>query len=87
MVETGFNSDIMCRGSSYHVQTEDWGDSNPFVVTRVYQGGSVVLSIKTPYEKIISSGFSSGRQAVRIGMRKQHETVLDQLVTGAILNQ
>jgi hypothetical protein len=86
-IEQGFNSDILFQGRSYHVQTEDWGDSNPFVVTRVYHSGTVVLSQKTPYENIILLGFSSGRQAIRLGMREQHQKVLDQLVSGTLTSQ
>jgi hypothetical protein len=86
-IEPGFNSDIVFQGRSYHVQTEDWGDSNPFVVTRIYNSGTVVISLKTSYEKIVAQGYSMGRQAVRLGMREQHQKILDQLVSGALLNQ
>jgi hypothetical protein len=83
-MEQAFNSDIIFRGLNYHVQTEDWGDSNSIVVTRVYQAGTVVLSIKTTYEQIEASSHAVGRQAVRLGMREQHQKVLDQLVSGAL---
>ncbi|MCC6278754.1 MAG: hypothetical protein IT289_12640 [Oligoflexia bacterium] len=84
-IEPGFNSDIICRGTTYHVQTEDWGQANPFVVTRVFQAGSVVASLKTPYERIIHTVASAQpRQAIRLGMREQHQKILDQLVSGAL---
>ena len=86
MIDQGFNSDVVSSGRSYHVQTEDWGEGNPFVVTRIYHSGVVVLSLKTAYEKIISLNFAVGRQAVRLGMREQHQQVLDQLVSGTLLN-
>jgi hypothetical protein len=85
-IEPGFNSDIVCAGTTYHVQTEDWGDQNPFVVTRVFHSGSVVLSLKTSYEKLVTTNHAAGRQAVRLGMRDQHQKVLDQLVSGALSN-
>ena len=83
-MEKYFNSDIVFAGSNYHVQTEDWGDQNPFVVTRVFSSGTVVVSLKTPYEKLVDSGYATGRQAVRLGMREQHQEVLDQLVSGTL---
>jgi hypothetical protein len=86
MMEQGFNSDVVFQGASYHVQTEDWGETNPFVVTRVFNSGSVVLSLKTNYVDIEKSNPSVGRQAIRLGMREQHQKVLDQLVSGALLS-
>ncbi len=85
-IEPGFNSDVVSAGTKYHVQTEDWGEQNPYVVTRVYQSGTVVLSFKTSYEKITAASYAVGRQAVRLGMREQHQQVLDQLVSGTLTN-
>ena len=48
-MQTGFNSDITYRGVSYHVQTEDWGLENPFIVSRVFQQGAVLKTFKTSY--------------------------------------
>ena len=84
-IEPGFNTDIVYAGVSYHVQTEDWGEVNPFVVTRVYHSGVVVTSLKTSYEQLTSNQYAAGRQAVRLGMREQHQKVLDQLVAGTLL--
>ena len=86
-VEPGFNSDIVHRGMTFHVQTEDWGHSNPFVVTQVYQSGTVVVRVKTPYVTIHEKSLSQGRLAIRLGMREQHQQILDQLVSGELLQQ
>jgi hypothetical protein len=48
------NTDIEFNGKLYHVQTEDWGRDNPFVVTRVFSGGKVLGSIKTNYRSWLS---------------------------------
>ncbi len=85
-MEPGFNSDILFQGHTYHVQTEDWGEEKPFVVTRVYYKGSVVASVKTPYQSIEKLSFATGRRAIQLGMREQHQKILDQLVSGALLN-
>ena len=86
MINTGFNTDIVSNGKTYHVQTEDWGEENPFVVTRVYQSGAVVLSVKTSYKDVINKTFATGRQAISLGMREQHQKVLDQLVSGTLFS-
>ncbi len=83
-MEPGFNSDILYQGKTYHVQTEDWGQDKSFVVTRVFSGGTVVASLKTPYERLEKESFASGRRAIQMGMREQHEKILDQLVSGAL---
>jgi hypothetical protein len=84
-MEQGFNSDVVFEGVSYHIQTEDWGDGNPYVVTKVFNSGTVVLSLKTSYGQIENMNFAVGRQAVRLGMREQHQKVLDQLVSGTLI--
>lgn len=86
-IEPGFNSDIVFAGRNFHVQTEDWGEENPFVVTRVFSSGVVILSLKTPYQELLSKSQTVGRQAVRLGMREQHQKVLDQLVSGSLSSQ
>lgn len=85
-IEPGYNSDIIFQGKTYHVQTEDWGVEKCFVVTRVFQGGTVVLSVKTHYESLEAQSTTTGRRAIQFGMREQHQKVLDQLVSGALLS-
>jgi hypothetical protein len=41
----GFNSDLVIRGKNYHVQTEDWGNANPFLVSRVFSNGAVLKNL------------------------------------------
>lgn len=86
-IEPGYNSDIIFKGKTYHVQTEDWGSAKACVVTRVYQSGTVVISIKTGYESLESESAATGRKAIQFGMRDQHQKVLDQLVSGTLLNE
>lgn len=83
-MEPCYNSDIIVNGSNYHVQTEDWGDGNPFVVTKVFKAGRVVTSLKTSYQSLYECQLAFGRQAIRSGMREQHQKILDQLLTGSI---
>lgn len=92
-MEKGFNNDVLFEGREYHVQTEDWGVSNPFIVTRVYCNGGIVKSVKTSYSEVVSrellqtSNIQSlaFRRALTSAIQSQHERILDQLVSGQLL--
>lgn len=84
-MEKGFNSDILFRGTQYHVQTEDWGHGNPFLVSRVFSNGAVVKSIKTSYAEVLPGGPSSESRAIRLAMKIQHQQILDLLVSGKLV--
>ena len=62
-MQTGFNSDITYRGVSYHVQTEDWGLENPFIVSRVFQQGAVLKTFKTSYATFLGQHKISAPQS------------------------
>jgi hypothetical protein len=78
----GFNSDITVRGQKYHIQTEDWGNQNPFVVSRVFCNGAVLKTIKTPYESIMSTGPVSVHESIKLALQKQHNHIIDVLMSG-----
>ncbi len=83
-MEKGYNSDIVLRGISYHVQTEDWGRANPYLVSRVFRDGAVVKSIKNSYQEILPNGPRSDSHSIRLAMRVQHEQILDLLTAGQL---
>jgi len=83
-MQKGHNSDIQVRGKSYHVQTEDWGQLNPFVVTRVFCNGAVLKTIKTTYTEALRGGPMGDQNAIRLALRQQHNRILDQLVSGQL---
>ncbi|MEM7645397.1 MAG: hypothetical protein AAF203_00690 [Pseudomonadota bacterium] len=80
-MEAGLNSDIVIEERSFHIQTEDWGWDNPFIVTKIFSGGAVVKSYKIPYQKVLESPFPSS-QSIRRALEKQHREILDRLVSG-----
>jgi len=90
--QKGFNSDIVYRGMNFHVQSEDWGASNPYLVSRVYQNGAVVKSVKKSYSEVLgpSSGLMLSTRpqfdpaAIRFALREQHERILDLLLSGQL---
>ena len=78
-MEKGYNSDIHFQGQRYHVQTEDWGMNNPFVVTKVFCNGAVIKSLKTSYAELFLPFDGNDRQAIRAALQRQHQEVLDRL--------
>lgn len=78
-MELSLNSDIHLGADSFHVQTEDWGISSPYIVSRIYKNGAVLKSIKTPYSEIISEPIWD-RSAVEQAVKIQHERILEQLL-------
>ncbi len=83
-MEKGSNSDIIVQGRNYHVQTEDWGRENPFVVSRIYLNGAVVKSVKSHYAEIVALELAWNQESIRLAMREQHQKILDQLVSGQL---
>lgn len=80
-MEAGLNSDIKIGEKNYHIQTEDWGWDNPFIVTKVFKQGAVVKSYKIPYQSALQSPFPSD-QSIRMALEKQHNEILDRLIAG-----
>jgi len=81
-MQKGLNSDVSVRGQSFHVQTEDWGDQNPFLVSRIYLNGAVIKTIKTSYEEAFRQGSVRDLSALQGALKKQHHRILDQLFAG-----
>lgn len=84
-MQKGFNSDINVRGQKYHIQTEDWGQLNPFVVSRIFCNGAVLKTIKTPYSKFLNLGSTIEDNAVRVAIKEQHNNIIDTLMDGGRL--
>lgn len=84
-MEKGFNSDVSWMGTVYHVQTEDWGLDNPYLVSRVFRNGAVLKSIKTSYQEVLPRGPTSTAQNIRLAMKIQHQQILDLLLSGKLI--
>lgn len=81
-MQKGFNSDITVRGQKFHIQTEDWGVQNPYVVSRIFSNGAVLKTIKTPYESILQTGPRSSEEAIKLALQHQHHQVIERLMMG-----
>lgn len=84
MIQKGYNSDIQVRGQTYHVQTEDWGSQNPFLVSRIFLNGAVIKTIKVSHEEALKLGAVRASDALQSALKTQHNRVLDQLFSGTI---
>ena len=80
-MEAGLNSDIQVGGRDFHIQTEDWGWDNPFIVTKIFSQGAVVKSVKASYQEVLQSPFPS-EQSIRTAIETQHRKILDRLISG-----
>ena len=82
----GYNSDILYKGCTYHIQTEDWGARNPFFVSQIFTQGAVIRTIKIPYTKVLPDGINSNENSVRMVLEAQHQSILDLLVSGQLVD-
>lgn len=80
----GHNSDINVRGRSYHIQTEDWGDANPFIVSRVFSNGAVLKTLKVPYAEALRNLSIQTSEALKTALQRQHAEVIDSLIEGRL---
>ena len=79
---TGFNTDVDFQGVTYHVQTEDKGLATPFILSLVYNRGTILASKRSPYEDLVAQGFDEKILAERL--QKQHKTICAAIKAGKI---
>ena len=81
-MQQGFNSNVQHEGTDYHVQTEDWGLEKQMIVTRVFNGGAVLKTVRIPYGVLFETSQSVSAPALRLAMKRQHQEILDQVLSG-----
>jgi len=82
-MQAGLNSDIQVQGRDFHIQTEDWGWKNPFIVTKIFSQGQVLRSIKSPYKEVVGTTLFDD-SSIRRALKDQHHKILDRLVSGQL---
>ena len=82
MVLTGYNTDIEHAGTTYHVQTEDKGRSNPIVESLVYARGEILYSRRTSYRELVDEQVDS--DAIALLMERQHHTIVEAIRRGRL---
>lgn len=86
-MQKGYNSDIKYQGQTYHIQTEDWGIDNPFLVSKIFCNGAVIQNIKTPYSKFLPGPAEYSAKLVQDALKYQHKKILDLLVSGQLIKK
>ncbi|MEE2777022.1 MAG: hypothetical protein VYE73_09725 [Acidobacteriota bacterium] len=71
---TGQNSEIRHIDVVFHIQTEDKGVSNPFIVSLIYVGGQVLAAKRTSYGDELAAGL--GETELAELMERQHRTMI-----------
>ncbi len=73
-MNTGYNTDVRHNDVTFHVQTEDKGQSNPTIESLVYVGGQVLASKRSSYADLLTEG-KDDRSVVAL-MDHQHRTMI-----------
>jgi hypothetical protein len=81
-VITGFNTDVEYDGVTYHVQTEDKGLRTPFILSLVYNRGTILASRRVPYDDLVKDGLNE--RALTERLQKQHKTICAAVKKGRI---
>ncbi len=82
MVLTGYNTDIEYGGTTYHVQTEDKGRSNPIVESLVYARGEILYSKRTSYQDLVDQNVQN--DAIAALMERQHRSIGEAIRRGKL---
>lgn len=82
MVLTGYNTDINFDNTTYHVQTEDKGRSNPNIESLIYARGEILYSKRTPYDDLILQDAEDNEIASL--MDRQHRTLVEAIRRGKL---
>lgn len=77
----GYNHNIIHKGITFHVQTEDSGKDNPFIMTHLFIGGNIIATKKTTYMDIIK--INDLEKIVADIMKEQHKKMVMELRDGA----
>jgi len=76
----GLNTNVTHAGVEYHVQTEDLGRQNPYVLTLVFRAGAIVAREKVDYREALGEGAPEVR--VKRFMDQQHQRIIQEILAG-----
>ena len=77
---TGYNTDVKHNNRVFHIQTEDKGESSPYIESLVYVGGQILATRKTSYADVGKSGRDD--KAIQELMEQQHRTMIAAIQRG-----
>jgi hypothetical protein len=78
---TGFNTNVPYKEKTYHVQTEDSGETSATVTTLLYFQGTILSRQKFTYSETMSE--VDWKKKVHAMMKKQHIAMIKELLSGA----
>jgi hypothetical protein len=78
---TGYNTDVLYGGVTYHVQTEDKGITNPVILSLVYQGGTILAAKRTNYGDLIQEGRVDEGELAK-ALERQHRILVAAIQSG-----
>ncbi|HBO69050.1 MAG TPA: hypothetical protein DD658_02450 [Deltaproteobacteria bacterium] len=78
---SGFNHNILYKGKTYHIQTEDGGLDNPSIVTHAFLGGVILDTVRQGYDDLL--GRPDWEETLRGRMKAQHLEEIRKLFSGA----
>ncbi len=79
----GLNTNIIYAGDEYHVQTEDLGRQNPYVLTLVFRAGAIIAREKVNYHEIQGDAAPDEVQIKRL-MDQQHQRIIKIIQAGQL---
>ena len=77
---SGFNHNIVYKGKTYHIQTEDGGREHPQIVTHAFLGGVILDTVRQSYGDLL--GRPDWEEATRDRMKAQHLEEIRKLFSG-----
>ena len=79
----GHNTNVKIAGATYHVQTEDRGETHALIDTTVYFRGRVLHRRTNNYFDLLPLD-DDRSQALKLRLDEQHQNVLDEMHSGAL---
>ena len=79
---SGFNTDIECNGTVYHVQTEDKGAPANMIMSLVYDKGTILASKRAKYDDLDVTALDEKEIADRLS--RQHKLMCAAVKAGRI---
>ncbi len=76
----GFNHNIKYKNIIFHIQTEDSGEENSFIISHLFIGGNIIATKKISYAHLLGS--ENLNSTVRSLMENQHKDLIKELLTG-----
>jgi hypothetical protein len=80
----GHNTNLKSGNVTFHVQTEDRGESHAMIDTTVYYHGRVLHRRTNNYFDLLPLN-EDREQALRLRLDEQHRTVIDEIRSGALV--